>query len=241
MGYHTAEGDPDLLEVREDVHAARPHVRADRLVDAAGAPVPRLGLVGHVLRPRRSDVVLVGPEVPGRHLRRRALEDLGAEDGGAAPVRVGADHVAPLQGGRELGLLRGRGHVRRTAVRAPRRHPHRARAEPAAGVHGDRRHGPARQHPAQRGVRSATPATATCRACRGSCPRQDKGEHPPDSIEVGSGLRRQGDQRRDGGSRGAMAAHGDLPDVGRLGRLLRPRASRRSSTRTGGACGCPRW
>ena len=48
-------------------------------------------------------------------------------------------------------------------------------------------------------------------------------------------------QRRDAGPRGTVAAHRDLRDVGRLGWVLRPRASRRSSTRTAGACGCRRW
>ena len=39
-------GDPELLGVREALRAAGPHVRAVRLVDAARAPVPGLGMGG---------------------------------------------------------------------------------------------------------------------------------------------------------------------------------------------------
>ena len=49
MGYHTRPGDPELLGIRGAVSAAGPHVRPERLVDAAGAPLPGLGLVGAVL------------------------------------------------------------------------------------------------------------------------------------------------------------------------------------------------
>ena len=45
--------DPELLDVRPELRAPGPDVRSDRLVDAAGAPVPDVGVVGVVRGPDR--------------------------------------------------------------------------------------------------------------------------------------------------------------------------------------------
>ena len=52
MGYHTADEIPIYWKYAETFTLQRPDVRADRLVDAARAPVPDLGLVGELHRPR---------------------------------------------------------------------------------------------------------------------------------------------------------------------------------------------
>ena len=44
-------GDPELLDLRQGLHARRPHVRAGRIVVAARPPLPGLRLVGQVLEP----------------------------------------------------------------------------------------------------------------------------------------------------------------------------------------------
>ena len=107
--------------------------------------------------------------------------------------------------------------------------------------------------------RTSTPSTTTsssatsnrCRAstaprragrCRTSSwivPSQNVSEHPPASISTGvayvtgviNAIMRSPDWELDR----------DLPGLGRLGRLLRPRRARRSSTRTATACACPAW
>ena len=131
------------------------------------------------------------------------------------------------------------GHLRRAAVREARRDRDRARAEPAARVHGDRRHRPARQHPLQRRSSSRDAKAGNLPSVSWVMPVADRGEHPPDSIEMGQAYVAKTDQLGDAGPRGAVAAHRDLPDVGRLGRLLRPREAARGSTRTAGASACP--
>ena len=124
---------------------------------------------------------------------------------------------------RRVALLRRRGHLRRAALREARRDRDRARAEPAAGVHGGRRHRSARQRPLRTRSSWRDAKAGSLPAVSWVMPVTDRGEHPPDSIEDGPGVRREADQLGDARPRGAVAPHRDLPDVGRLGRLLRPR------------------
>ena len=72
-------------------------------------------------------------------------------------------------------------------------------------------------HPRRAQRRPAERLVVHARAGQGRAPaRLDRGR---------AGLRGQGDQRGHGGSRGTVDAHRDLPHLGRLGRVLRPRAA----------------
>ena len=70
-------------------------------------------------------------------------------------------------------------------------------------------------------------------------PDQRHSEHPPANIAHRAGLRHQPDQHDHGGS--GLGLDRDLPRVGRLGRLLRPRPRRRWPTRTDTGSACRRW
>ena len=61
MGYHDARGDPELLGVRRAYMLQDQHVRADRLVDPARAPVPGLGVGRALPGPARPDELPVRP------------------------------------------------------------------------------------------------------------------------------------------------------------------------------------
>ena len=62
--------DPELLGVCEALRAAGPHVRAGVFVDPSLAPVPRVGVVGDMSRPRRPDELSIGSGVPGEERSR---------------------------------------------------------------------------------------------------------------------------------------------------------------------------
>ncbi len=136
--------DPELLEVRRDVHPARPHVRPDRLVDAPGPPVPDLGVVREMPGARRSDGLRQRPAEPGQAARAH-VEELDAGRRRAPALHLGRHHVAALQGGRVVGLLRRPGQLRRRAVSGLRGDRDARRAEPAARLPHGRRDRPARQ------------------------------------------------------------------------------------------------
>ena len=98
-GVPHARRDPELLGVRGSVRPAGPDVRAERLVDAARAPVPDLRLVGGLLGSPRPDELYVGPERPRRRMEGRQRRP--------RPVRVDRHHVPAPRARRVLGLLRG--------------------------------------------------------------------------------------------------------------------------------------
>ena len=147
-------------------------------------------------------------------------------------------------GGRVVGLLR----------RAPARNPtaraaaSRARPiaqdaqtpgdlEPAAVLRHGARRPSTRQHPTGQQTSSARCDTTRCPRSRGSCRRGRSSEHPPAPISAGVAYVTEPHQRRHAQPR--VELDRDLPGVGRLGRLLRPRRATQSSTRTATACACP--
>ena len=93
--------DPELLGVREALRAPGPHVRADHVMDAAGAPVHGLRVVGTMPPPQRPD-----------ELRQRGREPARAPSHAAEPDRPGAQlrldrpDVPDAQEPRLLALLR---------------------------------------------------------------------------------------------------------------------------------------
>ena len=98
--------DPELLDLRQGLHARRPHVRAGGIMVAARSPLPGLGLVGQVLEPGAvelcqrdqgplhagADAEIRGPGHRHRHGRHHQ--------------RVDRHHLASLQQARLMGLLR---------------------------------------------------------------------------------------------------------------------------------------
>ncbi len=142
MGYHTAAEIPNYWAY------ARHFVLQDRmfapggLLDAAVAPVPGLGMGGHLPGAQGPDELPVGAR-----FRYPAMDE--GED---PPLRVDRHHVSAAQGRRQLGVLRREELVHHPAVRAPTGGVHARDAQSLAGLpHG----GPersARQHPRARGL-----------------------------------------------------------------------------------------
>ena len=186
MGYHTAKRDPELLGVREALRAAGPHVRAGVFVDASLAPVPGVGVGGHMPRPRRPDELSIGPGVPGEERSRSRPQDVDPRRRHAASVHLGRHHVAAAQGPRQLGVLRGVGDVPAPRVRHARRTkrtPRRCRTRCPASR-------PSRSTTSSR-TSSRTRTTSTRRptgtlpAVSWVMPTTNRGEHPPDDIGNG--------------------------------------------------------
>ena len=119
MGYHNATRDPELWAYAKHVRPAGPHVRAGRLVDAALAPVPRVGLGGELRRPARPDELSSRPGVVDRQQRH---EDI--------PIYAWTDHLPALRGRGLVGLLRRRRHVSATRARAATAKTHRPQQNP---------------------------------------------------------------------------------------------------------------
>ena len=165
MSYLTRQEHPELLGLRGRVRAAGPDVRADRRLDPARAPVPRLGLVRLLLRPERPDVV---------HLRRRPQGGTRAVRVRRGPdLRVDRHHVAARSRGRVVGLLRRSRDLFVPTVPRPgarrRRGVDHGDEEPAARVHGPARDGPAGPHPRLPATSSGAPLAGRSRRSRGSC------------------------------------------------------------------------
>ena len=218
--------DPQLLDLRARLRAPGPHVRAQRLVEPAGAPVPGLGMVG-ALHDRRRSVQLQlehrGSRTPDRH-RTGAAQ--------AARLCVDRPHLPALPAPRQLGLLHEEGsraglRDRRDVLPVPRPGPAHARhLEPAAEL----RHGPpgqpAREHPRHQRVLHRRAQGTSAGGLVGD-PERGR-QRAPDLVDSrGPGLRHRPDQRDRAQPR--LEQHRDLPRLGRLGRFLRPRRARRLS------------
>ena len=122
--------DPELLGLRARLRAPGPHVRAERVVEPAGPPVPRLGMVRALHDPGRSVQLPLehrGSRPPGRHRTGPAH---------AAQLRVDRSHVSALPPPGELGLLHQEGTRARLrdAARCSASSRIRTRARPASGI-----------------------------------------------------------------------------------------------------------
>ena len=217
----TRRGDPELLGVREALHAARPHVRPDRLVDATRAPVPGVGVVGDVPRPERPDELYVGPEVPGRDLGERASSgsrrtaDLARTSGATSR---GCSTRTASAGRTTWGPGRACAAVRDT-LRGSR--PRRCRTRcPGSGR--CRRPASSSDDPTEHGVLPRR-RTGDLPSVSWVMPSDGPRRAPPDNIQDGHVLGHEDRERRDAGS--AWESIRDLPHVGRLGRLLRSRGA----------------
>ena len=106
MGYHTAERHPELLELRQELRAPGPHVRAGRVVEPARAPVPGVGVVGARARkhndPNSCDNQMQTPGPKPPHDCEAAPGRLARH----ADLRVDRPDVPPAPAERVVGLLR---------------------------------------------------------------------------------------------------------------------------------------
>ncbi len=232
MGYHTGKELPIYWKYARDLHPARPDVRADRFLDPAGASVPGLRVVGDLHGPRGPDELLLGPAQPRAHPEApgRAVEPAA---GRPSPVHLGADHLVAVPRGHRLALLRGRGHLHRSSVYRAEGHQYGGGAEPAAGLPRHRGHGPARPRPLEQGVHAGRALRQPPAGVVGDARRRQR-RASAGLDRGGAGLRRGSDQFGDGRTARAVAQDRDLPHLGRLGRLLRPRgAARRRRERVG--------
>ena len=217
--------DPELLGLREALRAPGPHVRADHLMDPAGAPVHGLRVVGAVPPPQRPD-----------ELRQRGREPARAPSHAAEPdrpraqLRLDRPDLPVAQEPRLLALLRVHRHG--TGLRGGRDDLRLGAAEgqdarelePTPVVH-DRA-------PGQAGPKRRVHEALLQRRARGQASRrllahaQRRGERASAQVgQGGSGVCHERDQR--GHAKSELVLERDLPRVGRLGRLLRPRRAAR--------------
>ena len=177
-GLPHGRGDPQLLEVRRELRARRPHVRAGEVVVAPGPPLHGVGVVGQVQEPLADELrqrhrgPLRGQQVPEGRGHRTAQRQ--------GQHRPGLDrhHLAAVRAPRQLALLRAGGHPARLRGRRRRdlrggqaERPDARDLEPAAAVRRRAGRPSAEQHPVR-------PAPTCTRPRRGPCPRS-AGSSPP--------------------------------------------------------------
>ena len=190
MGYHTAERHPELLDLRQGLRPPGPHVRAERLVEPARAPVPGVGVVG-VLHPARQPVELRQrtadqaaasarqhrPSTAARPAQERTKQAASTQNR-PADLRLDRPDLPAPQGPRQLGLLRGERHRARLRERRRRDLRARSRRTPTRPASGTRCRGSTRcKADHQLGniqdvdnFYARGQERAPCRRCRGSCP-----------------------------------------------------------------------
>ncbi len=186
MGYHTRRDIPNYWAYARQLRAAGPHVRAERVVEPARAPVPGLGVVGALHRRQRPDRAAqrdrrARPSPPDEQPRTRTAAH--------GPIYAWTDLTYLLhKHERVVGLLRRR--------RAPSPTAQDDGAISCAPVHAER----ARRRASGTRCRTSTRCSdddqlgniqsvaellhaprsaARCPRCRGSCPSGTVSEHPP--------------------------------------------------------------
>ncbi len=154
-----------------------------------------------------------------------------------AELRLDRPHLPAAPPRRQLGLLPQEGPGARLRDRRDVLHASatRIRARPGSGTRCPASP-PSGRTTSSRNIRDTSAFlaprahAATCRPCPGSSPAATVSEHPTSSIRAGQALRHEPDQHDRPQPR--LEEHGDLPGLGRLGRLLRPRRAARRSTST---------
>src|SRR3954451_6941532 len=223
--------DPELLELRPQLRPPGPHVRSGGLLQRGRAPVHGVGLVRPVLAAVRPRVVQGRRRRdPGRRDAPRDAEPGDAVRLGVAgpALRLDRHHLPASRPRRELGLLRRRRHDSRLPgwlndVRAAASERPAPRVlEPAAELRHCPRRRRAHQHP---GRLALPPAGPGGNAAPGVLGDPQRCRQRPSGRLAGRrpGLRHHAHQR--GHVRPGLGLDRDLPDLGRLGRLLRPRRS----------------
>ena len=224
MGYHTARDIPNYWAYAKQLRAAGPHVRAERVVEPARAPVHGVGVVGARARSRDDPIELPTRRIPP-HLTTKPRPTVERPD----PIYAWTDLTYLLHKHhvswryyvveRHRARLRGRRVVTAPPVRRTRRRPRSGTRCPYFDTVRDER--PARQHPVGRPTSSRSRADG--HAARGVwvVPPAAVSEHPPALGQRRPGLRHS--LVNAVMQRPRLGLHRDLPRLGRLGRLLRPR------------------
>ena len=153
-------GDTELLGLRPELRAPGPHVRAQRLLEPARAPVHGLGVVGPLHHAGRPPELSERPAEPGQPSR---LPPRGGEREHPR-LRLDRPHLSAPQQRDQLGLLHRQRQRARLRERL-RRHlhteapecPYAGDMEPAAVLRHREGGRPAGQHPASADVRVLGP------------------------------------------------------------------------------------
>ena len=244
MGYHTRSRHPELLDVRAELRAAGPHVRAERVVEPARAPVPGLGVVGARAPSttiRRSCTNAL--QIPGTP-EHAGLPDAAITSGTGperADLRLDRPHLPAAQEQRVVGLLRRRRHRarlrerRRAVLRAGQAEREDAgHLEPAAVLRHRQRRRPARQHPVRRPTSTPPRRPARCPRCPGSCRPARSASTRPSPVSSGQSYVTSLDQRRDDAARTGTPPRSSWP--GTTGAASTTTSRRPPSTSTATAC-----
>ena len=232
--------DPELLGVREELRPAGPHVPAGHLVEPAGAPVHRLGLVGRLRG--RGPRPPAATRTPGPATRDRSTR---STRGMAAARRCTRGPTSPTcctartSRGATTSSTGHEPDCRNDAlITCPPRSPVPSDArdlEPAPLLHhrpGQRQLGniTSVEHYLSAATHGHLPAVSWV------VPSEAVSEHPTARVSDGQSYVTGLGQRRD--ARPGLELDRHLPDLGRLGRLLRPRRAarrRRERLRAAGA------
>ena len=167
-------------------------------------------------------------DVRNPHDPMSCTSDLSAERGDRQGARrtdrrstVDRHHATPLRARRRVGVLRRRRHVHRPAL--PRRHDEttagsRTRSPGFTTVHAD---APGREHPDARALLHAAAGRHAALGLVGHAGARPSASTRPATDRDGQAYVTRVVNAVMRGPR--LEPHGDLPDLGRLGRLLRPR------------------
>ena len=229
---HAREKIPNYWAYADHFTLAGPHVRPGGFVDAALAPVPGVGLVGRTARHDRPD------ELPQRHQPARATTGgtTARRRSTRGPTSRGCSTRTTSPGATTSATTRA-GSTRRATTRRDARTP-RATTATCSRVH------------ELLGRRARRGAPTTCARSTSTWRPPPTASLPAGGVDLPDvGHERAPDERVDDPAPGmayvtrlvnaamqgpGLGLHRDLPDVGRLGRVLRPRrpaAGRRQRVR----------
>ena len=240
MGYHDRARHPELLDVRDELRAPGPHVRAERVVEPARAPLHGLGVVG-ALREHNDPFscvnALAGPDT--RRTRRSTRRARRSSRGPTSPTCCTRTTC--------------RGATTSSTGTEPDCEDDAAIAACAAAAErDDARHLEPAARTSTRSSRTASSATssrsrallrrgarpARCPRCRGSSRRNAISEHPP-AVDQRRARRTSPSLVNAVMREPRLGLDRDLPRRGTTGAASTTTSCRRRSTRTATACACP--
>ena len=229
-GLPRRRGHPQLLGLRARLRAPGPHVRVRRLLEPALPSVHGLGVVGLLLAAGRPS------QLPKRHREPAEPARLRAQARRRRcrpnPNYAWTDLTYLLHKyGRELGATTCSRAPSPTATATPRCRARRSARTPRPRASGTRcRTSPTSSRTTSSGnIQSLSellrrrPRRGTCPAVSWIVPERDGVRAPAGSDQRRPDLRHRPRQRDHAEPR--LEQHGDLPGLGRLGRLLRPRGA----------------
>ena len=245
-GLSHRRGDTQLLGIRPQLRPRRPHVRGG---EGSWSLPAHLYLVSawSARCQSRSPMSCVN-NIFGPYIHHRADQAVAQQLAtGAAPIhRRGPTSPGCCTPSTSAGPTTCNQAASPTATTArpspapgPAERPDSGELEPAAAVHRRAARPPGAQRPG--GCSSYFAAARARRPALGGLDHPDPvptASIRPPASSPGAGVRHRTGQR--GHERPRLGQHRDLPDLGRLGRLLRPRRAAPGRSATATACGCRR-